>query len=151
MLKISLITLAVIIVLAGLGVAWARHHGYCAGGDHLDHVTARIAHKLDLNDEQNQRLQGLAETLRKLRGGWTENRTQRADEIGRLLAAPTLDRSRAMGLVKEGREALTENSQAVIDAFADFSDGLRPEQRAELAELIAKRMQRRWGPPRWAH
>ena len=39
MLKISLITLSVIIVLAGLGVDWAQHHGYCAGGDHQHQIT----------------------------------------------------------------------------------------------------------------
>ena len=83
-------------------------------GDHLDHVKARMAHKLDLNNEQNLRLQGLAATLRKLHGDLTEHRTQHADEIGRLLAAPTLARNRAIDLVEEGREALSEHSQAVI-------------------------------------
>jgi len=151
MLKISLITLAVIVVLAGLGIAWARHNGYCAGGDHLNRVTALVARKLDLNDEQNQRLQGLAETLRKLRRDWTEHRNEHADEIGRLLTAPTLDRNRVMGMLTEGREALAEHSEEVIGAFADFSDSLQPDQRVQLAEFIAKRMQHRWGPSHWAH
>jgi hypothetical protein len=59
MLKMSLITLAVVGIIAAVGIAWARHSGYCAGGDFLNHITARVSRKLDLNAEQNEKLQGL--------------------------------------------------------------------------------------------
>lgn len=151
MLKILLITLAVVGVLAAGGIAWARHNGFCAGGDHLEHVTERVSRKLDLGAEQNQKLQGLTEMLRKLRGDWAEHRTQRSGEIESLLAAPTLDRDRALDLLSQRHEAMAERKREIVDAFADFSDNLQPEQRARLAELISDRIQHRWGPPRWAH
>ena len=43
------------------------------------------------------------------------------------------------------------NERAVVDAFADFSDSLEPEQRSRLAELIGDRMMHHWGHPRWGH
>lgn len=151
MLKISLITLAVLALVAAVGIAWARHNGYCARGDYLNHVSARVSRKLDLNDAQNQKLQGLAETLRTLRGDWSEGRVQRSEETKRLLAAPTLDRDQAAGLLTESHEAWVDRRREIVDAFADFSDALQPEQRTRLAEIISDRMQHRWGPARGAH
>jgi periplasmic protein CpxP/Spy len=149
--KIFFITLAVIGLISAVGIAWARHNGYCAGGDYLKHVTERVSRKLDLNEEQNQRLQGIAEMLRKLRADWAERRTQSSNEIESLLAAPTLDRDRVMDLLTQRHEAMAERKREIVDTVADFSDNLQPEQRARLAELIADRMHHRWGPPRWAH
>lgn len=151
MLKIALITLAILGVVAAGGIAWARHNGYCPGGDYLEQVTGRVSRRLDLNDEQNDRLLGFAEALRRLRGDWTERRTQWSDEIERLLAASTLDRDRATDLLAERHQTMAERKRELVDAFADFSDALQPDQRARLAELIAARMQHRWGPPRWTH
>jgi hypothetical protein len=51
MLKIVLVTLLVVGLLAGLGIAWAKHKGYCSAEDPMQHITERISHKLDLNDE----------------------------------------------------------------------------------------------------
>ena len=45
----------------------------------------------------------------------------------------------------------TQRVGEIVEAFADFSDTLAPEQRTRLAELIAKRAQHRFGPPGWAH
>ena len=35
MLKTALIILAILGVVAAIGIAWAKHNGYCAGGDYL--------------------------------------------------------------------------------------------------------------------
>jgi Spy/CpxP family protein refolding chaperone len=151
MLKISLVTLAVIGVLAAVGIAWARHSGYCAGGDYLEHVTGRVSRKLELNDEQNQNLKGFAELLRGLREDWVERGNQLSGEIELLLSGPELDRKRVMDLLAARHEAMSEQKHAIVEAFANFSDRLQPDQRARLAELIGQRMQRRWGPAGWVH
>ncbi|MGA7980990.1 MAG: periplasmic heavy metal sensor [Chromatiaceae bacterium] len=144
MLKMSLITLAVVGIIAAVGIAWARHSGYCAGGDFLNHITARVSRKLDLNAEQNEKLQGLAAMLRQLRGDWRERRPQVSPEIDSLLATKTLDRDLVMELLEKRRQAMAEHKRELVDAFADFSDSLRPEQRTRLAELITRRLQHRW-------
>lgn len=150
MLKILLITLAIVAIIA-TGITWAKHNGYCRGGDFMQHITERVSRKLDLNDEQRLKLDAFAETLRELRGNWTERRGQMGVEVEGLLAAPLLDRDRVMALLEERHQALSNRKGEVVDAFADFSDSLRPEQRTRLAELIARRMERRWGPPGWSH
>ena len=149
MLKILLITLAIVAITVA-GITWARHNGYCRGGDFMPHITERVSRKLDLNDEQKLKLEAFAETLRKLRGDWSERRTQMLAEVEDLLAGPSLDRDRVIALLDERHQAVNERKGEVVDAFANFSDSLQPEQRTRLAQLIAARMERRWGPPGWA-
>jgi Spy/CpxP family protein refolding chaperone len=151
MLKISLITLAVLGLIAAAGLAWARHNGYCTGGGHFEHVKARVARKLDLNETQSRQLDDFAEALRRLRGEWVERRAAIGDEVERLMAAPTLDREQVMALLEERHQAFAEHKREIVDAFADFSDSLQHEQRTRLVELIAERMQHRWGPRHWAY
>lgn len=151
MLKTTLIVIAILGVLAVVGIAWAKHKGYCAGADYLQHASERVARELDLNDEQNGRLQGFVETLGGLRASWLDHRTELIDELEGLLAAPTLDRERVVDVLDERHQAMVVRRQEIVDAFADFSDSLQPEQRDRLADLIAARMQQRWGHPRWAH
>ena len=66
------------------------------------------------------------------------------------LAGSSLDRDRVMALLDERHQAVNERKGEVVDAFATFSDSLQPEQRTRLAELIAGRVERRWGSPGWA-
>ena len=99
MLKTILIIIAILGVFAVAGFAWAKHKGYCTGGDYLQRASERISHKLDLNDEQDAHLQGLTQTLHGLREGWAEHRTELSTEIERLLATPTLDRVAAMDML----------------------------------------------------
>ena len=151
MLKISLITLAVLGLIAAAGFAWARHNGYCTGGGHFGQVKARVARKLDLDEAQSRQLDDFAEALRRLRGDWVERRAGIGGEVERLMAAPTLDREQVMALFEERHRALAEHKREIVDAFADFSDSLQPEQRTRLVELISERMQQRWIPRHWAH
>lgn len=148
MLKILLITLAIVAITVA-GITWARHNGYCRGGDSMQHITERVSRKLDLNDEQKLKLEAFAETLQKLRSDWSERRTQMSAEVEDILAGPSLDRDRVIALLDERHQAVNERKGEVVDAFATFSDSLQPEQRTRLAELIAARMERRWGPPGW--
>jgi Spy/CpxP family protein refolding chaperone len=114
-------------------------------------MAARNGRKSLDDDEQNQSLRGLAETLRRLREDWAEQRTERSEEVKRLLASPSLDRDQVMDLLTQRHEAMAGHKREIVDAFADFSDNLQPKQRARLAELISERMQHRWGPDRRSH
>jgi Spy/CpxP family protein refolding chaperone len=151
MWKTILITVAVVGVIAVAGVAWAKHSGYCRGYDRMSHITERISRKLDLNDEQRDRLLGFAKGLRGLREHGRELRSGMREEVVDLLAAPQLDRERAAELVDRRIQAMVESKQRLIDAFADFSDSLEPEQRTRLVELMGERLDRGWGHASWAH
>jgi Spy/CpxP family protein refolding chaperone len=151
MLKISLITLAVLAVVVGVGAAWAKHRGYCAEGGHLSYMSDRLSRRLDLDEVQRTELQRFADTLRGLRGDWREGRGAMREEVQALLAAPTLDRDRAMDLLAEWRARADERKRLVVDGFADFSDSLTPDQRERLAGIIGERMDRRFGRAGWGH
>lgn len=67
MLKTTLIVLLVLGVLTAGAVAWAKHNGCRSIENRMQHISERIAHRLDLNDDQRVRLDDLVETLRELR------------------------------------------------------------------------------------
>ena len=151
MLKTLLIIAAVVGVIGAAGVAWAKYTGYCPVGDRMQYITDRMSRKLDLNDEQRDRLQAFVETLRDLREERQDLRGAMQAEVADLLAAPQLDRDRAVEAIDARVQSMTANKHQVIDAFAEFSDSLAPEQRTRLAALIGERLAHRWGHPRWTH
>lgn len=151
MWKTLLIGTALVVVLGGAGVAWAKHAGYCDRGDRVQHLTERLTRKLDLNEGQQAKLQAFAEKLGALRAQRAERRGADREAVEQLLSAPQLDRDRAVELLDARLATVTGHKRELVEAFADFSDSLAPEQRERLAELISHRMNHRWGPPRWDH
>jgi len=151
MLKTILITLAVLGIIAAAGMAWAKNSGYCSPENRIHKITERVGRKLDLNEDQQGRLEDFAETLRGLRSERQAHRVAAKEDVAELLSASSLDRNRAISLIDERFQSMNDSKRALVDAFGDFSDSLTPEQRSELAALIADRMMGRWGHPRWAH
>lgn len=151
MLKTVLISLVVLGIIAAVGVTWATRSGYCSAENRIQHSVERIGRKLDLDDDQQGRLAAFVETLRGLRSERQDHRAAIKNHITELLSTPALDRARAVALIDERYQAMDASKRALVDAFADFSDSLAPEQRSRLADLIGDRTMYRWGPPRWAH
>jgi Spy/CpxP family protein refolding chaperone len=151
MLKTVLIVLVVLVAVAAVGVTWAKRSGYCSVENRMHHITERIGRKLDLNDDQQGHLEDLVETVRELRSERQDPRAVLQGHLTELLSEPSLDRDRAVAMIDERYRAMSDSKRALIDAFADFSDSLQPDQRTRLAELIGNRLLHRWGPPGWAH
>jgi Spy/CpxP family protein refolding chaperone len=151
MLKTILITLAVLGFIAAAGMAWAKQSGYCSPENRLQKITERVGRKLDLNDDQQGRLEAFAKTLRDLRNERQDLGVAMKSSLKELLSEPSLDRDRAIALIDGRYESMSDSKLALVDAFADFSDSLAPEQRSRLADLVGDRMVGRWGQYRWAH
>jgi Spy/CpxP family protein refolding chaperone len=151
MLKTILITLLVLGVVAAAGAAWAKHKGYCSADGRMQHITERVGRKLDLNEDQLGHLELFAETLKGMRNERQDHGASMKDRVTELLSAPSLDRDSAVALIDERYQSMGDSKRALVDAFADFSDSLEPEQRSQLAGLIGDRMMHGWGHPRWAH
>ena len=151
MLKTTLIVLVVLGMIAVAGVAWAKHNGYCSSEDRMQYVSERIDRKLDLNDDQRLHLESLIGTLLELRSEQQDRRRGVNQDVTELLSAPMLDRDRAVALIDKRLQGIDDRKRTLVDAFADFSDSLAPEQRAELAELIEQRRMGRWGQHLWAY
>ena len=151
MLKTTLIVLLVLGVIAAAGAGWARHNGYCSAENRMQHISERIGRRLDLNDDQQRQLEVLVGTLRELRSEQREHRYAVKEGAAELLSAPSLDRDRAIALIDERLQRMDAGKHTLVDAFADFSDSLAPEQRSRLAALIEDRWMGRWGRHHWAN
>jgi Spy/CpxP family protein refolding chaperone len=151
MLKTTLIVLIVLGILAAVGAAWAKHKGYCSTETRMQHISERIGRQLDLNDDQRGHLGSFIGTLRELRSDQQDRRRVVKQGVAELLSAPRLDRDRAIALIDERFRSIDERKRTLIDAFADFSDSLAPEQRARLVELIEQGRMGRWGHHHWAY
>jgi Spy/CpxP family protein refolding chaperone len=100
-------------------------------------VVERVGAKLDLDEAQKAKLGVLADKLREQRNALVAGGHPR-DEIRSLVAGPTFDRAKAKALVDAKTGAVAAGSPAVIAAFGDFYDSLRPEQQEKVREFMVR-------------
>lgn len=112
-------------------------------------MVERAGRYLDLDEAQKARLGVLADRLREQRNALVAGTTDPRAELQALVAGPAFDRARAEALVTAKTDALRAGSPAVIAAAADFYDSLRPEQQAEVRELMARGGHRGHGRHGW--
>ncbi|MGE0348497.1 Spy/CpxP family protein refolding chaperone [Hydrogenophaga sp.] len=102
-------------------------------------VISRVTSKLDLNAEQQQKLNVLADKLQAQRTALIGQTTNPRAEISALVAGEKFDRARALNLLDEKTRVVQVSSPDVINALADFYDSLNPTQQAEVRERMQKR------------
>ena len=100
-------------------------------------IVEKVAGKLDLDEAQKARLGVLADALREQRKALVAGGNPR-EQVQALVAGPTFDCAGAKSLLDAKTAALQGGSPAVIAAFGDFYDGLRPEQQARLREFMSR-------------
>ena len=121
------------------------HHGHPfgrhadTGHRFADHLVARVAAKLDLDDDQQRRLAAWFEELQRQREALTG--LARSPELAGLFAGEQFPRESAQQLLDARLDALRAAGPSVVTAFADFFDSLDTEQRQAL-----RFMMRRFGP-----
>ncbi len=104
--------------------------------DRAERMRARVAEKLALDDAQKLKFAQFAEQLQQQRGAHKEQHATTRSEALSLLERPTLDRDKALRLFEARKQALGASGREMIDAFAEFSDSLKVEQRAKLKAMI---------------
>jgi Spy/CpxP family protein refolding chaperone len=102
-------------------------------------VVNRITSKLDLNAEQQQKLNVLADKVQAQRTALIGQTTNPRGEMKALIAGEKFDRARALNLLDEKTRVVQVSSPEVINALADFYDSLNPTQQAEVRERMGKR------------
>lgn len=136
------------LLFTGIGAVWAhRHaHGWRAMSDAdiaqmKERFVDRAAGHLNLDAAQKQRLQVLADTVqaqhRALRGG-----TDPRAEVQGLVAGASFDRAKALALLQDKTAAVQSQGPAVVNALADFWDGLNAEQQQKLRDMMNRRHER---------
>ena len=146
-IKRSLIGLAAVAALSAGAVAVAhRHFSHPMSDADLSraktHMVDRIGGRMDLDSTQRQQLDVLGEQLLAQRKALMAGTEPRA-ALQALVAGSSFDRAGAEALLIAKTDAVRAGAPAVIAAFGDFYDGLRPEQQAKLREQLTKG--RDWG------
>jgi protein CpxP len=131
------------IVLGGLSACGHNRHSYGSmsvedQAQMRGKIIERVSGKLDLNAEQKQRLNVLADKLQEQRAALVGKTTNPRAEVQALVAGDKFDRTRAQSLLAEKTAAIAGKSPEVIAAMADFYDGLTPAQQAKVREAMQK-------------
>ena len=145
---------AATVAVVGAGLSWHGHanaHGF--GGRHggweqMDpevmskRIEAMVAYRLadiDATAEQQAKvttiMKGAANDLSSLRGQGREMRRKSIE----LLTAPTIDRAQLEALRVQQSQLRETVSRRMLQALADAAEVLSPEQRAKVAERMARR------------
>lgn len=141
--------------------AWAfgrGMHGFAGFGGHHGHggfsqrlladpeaakervalATEWVLRTVDGTDEQRQQARRISDRLvDELRPLAERHRDHHAAAV-RELSKPSLDREEIERLRQDGLKLADEASKTVVAALADFSEVLKPEQRAELVEWMRR-------------
>ncbi|MCW5611317.1 MAG: Spy/CpxP family protein refolding chaperone [Rubrivivax sp.] len=143
-IKRTLIVGTVGAVLLGGFAAFAHraHHGWRTMDaaqltEAKTRVVERVASRMDLDAAQKARLAVLGDRLLEQRAALLAGGDPRAAVQG-LVAGASFDRAGAEALLIAKTDALRQGAPAVIAAFGDFYDGLRPEQQQQLRERLAR-------------
>ena len=138
----------VTLAVGGLAACGTRHHerGPMSPekiAEVRGKVVERITSKLDLNAEQQQKLNVLADKVQAQRTALIGQTPNPRAEFSALVAGEKFDRARALNLIDEKTRVVQVSSPEVINALADFYDSLNPTQQAEVREMMNKR--KGWG------
>ena len=132
------------IAVGGLAACGTRHHDRAPMSaekiaEVRGKVVNRITSKLDLNAEQQQKLNVLADKVQAQRTALIGQTTDPRGEVRALVAGEKFDRARALNLLDEKTRVVQVSSPEVINALADFYDSLNPTQQTEVRERMQKR------------
>ena len=107
-------------------------------------MVERISQRLDLNAEQKRRLDVVAAALEAQRQALRGDSADPRADIRALVAGERFDRGQAQALLEQKIAAVQQQGPKVLDALADFYDGLTPEQQQKLRERLDQ-PRRGWG------
>lgn len=133
------------------GMAACSHHAHSSwpmteadAAKLRERVIDRAGRELQLDDAQRARLGLLADALKAQRVALAADGGGARAEMQALVAGAQFDRARAQALVEAKTAALREKAPAVVAAFGDFYDSLRPEQQQKVREFIARGPRHGW-------
>lgn len=108
-----------------------------------ERIVEKVTEELELTAAQQAKLSEVKNEFLETRKTMQSNREQTKTDIQEMLKQPTLDRNKANSIVNQHIETIHSRSPVIIDAIGDFYDSLDDEQRVELREFIADKMDKR--------
>lgn len=120
-----------------------RHHGgwQMSEADEAkirERVIGKATRELELDVAQRAKLNALADTVKAQRTALRGSGPSPRDAVSGLIAGAQFDRAKAQALVEQKTGAVRDGSPAVIAAFGDFYDALRPEQQQKVRDFLQR-------------
>lgn len=144
MKRSSKIVIGTVVTLGLVGVVTAKQFdgpgcGMGPGGMSGALVSQKMAWKLNLNDAQRAELDQLR---KQVFANMNQMRQQRpsSDEIQAVMGEK-LDQDKALKILDERLQRARDKAPEMIAAFGEFYDSLDAEQKAELGEMIERRIE----------
>ena len=118
------------------------HHGSANPEKTVTWIKEEIDDRLDLTESQNIELDALADqliVLYKERKAVKDNQKTIARE---LFTSPTMDQTKALALVTDHTQYVSQKAPEVISAVAQFTDSLSAEQKQQIGDRFDKWIKR---------
>lgn len=142
----SKIIIAILTIAGSSGVVYAvsRHSDWhMTPREKVEFVTDRVSKKLELDEQQRQNFNSLAETVAQIMLEARAARERQVDEIVALLDDPSLNQARALDIVQQKTQLVNDRAPQVIASLALFVDSLNDAQKSRLREMIEHRREHR--------
>jgi len=152
-LKRTLIGLFGASLLVGGGLAACSHHRFGHGAWPMteadaaklrERVIDKASRELQLDEAQRGRLGLLADAVKAQRNALVADTPNPRADLQSLVAGAQFDRTKAQALIEGKTNAVREHAPALVTAFGDFYDSLRPEQQQKLRDFMARGRHGRW-------
>jgi len=133
---------AVLLVAGSSGVVYAfgKHGDWgMTPAEKAEFVSERVTKKLDLDSQQQQKFDDLANLVVEIMQQARATREHQVSEISQLLEDPSFNQARALELIQQKTQLVNEKAPLVIGSLAVFVDSLNSEQKQELQEFMQRR------------
>ena len=133
---------AVLLVAGSSGVVYAfgKHGDWgMTPAEKAEFVSERVTKKLDLDSQQQQKFDDLANLVVEIMQQARATREHQVSEISQLLGDPSFNQARALELIQQKTQLVNEKAPLVIGSLAVFVDSLNSDQKQELQEFMQRR------------
>jgi protein CpxP len=104
-----------------------------------ERVIGKATRELELDANQQARLHVLADAVKAQRAALRAQGGQAPRELVQgLVAGAQFDRAKAQAFIEQKTTAVREGSPAIVAAFGDFYDGLRPDQQQKVRDFLQR-------------
>ncbi len=132
---------AILVAIASIGgIMTACHH---SPEKRIDHMSAKIASKLDFNDEQKRLLKEITEDMKTEFNQMKSDRKAKLSDIKSLISASDLDQVHVKKMMEERQSKMNQLFDKYFVKVAALHKTLTNQQKQELIETLEK-FESRW-------
>jgi Spy/CpxP family protein refolding chaperone len=144
MKKSSKIIIASVVILgiSGSVLAFGAKHHFenMSMQEKAEMFNNHISRKLDLNTEQEVKLESLSSRFAEIIQQVKQQKEDRAQFIEQMLGEGPMDQTALLQKISDKTNMVNQNAPEMVALIAQFVNSLDAEQKAELKEMIEKRV-----------